>query len=108
MASFDGNRSQKFIFSGRSKCPLDGKLKEVNADNIRLYLTVKINVGSLSLAEEVNDPNIWLRLMVINVGRLSKSGEVNADNIRLCLTVKLNDGSLSLAAEVNDCNIRLR
>ena len=54
----------------------------VTVRNIRLRLTVKLNVGSLSLVEEVNDPNI-----------------------RLCLTVKINVGSLSLAAEVNDLNI---
>ena len=76
-------------------------------DNIRLCLTVNINVGSLSLAEEMNDPNIRLRLMVINVGSLSFAAEVNDRNIRLRLTVKLNVGSLSLAEEVNDCNIRL-
>ena len=48
-------------------------------------MTVKINVGSLSLAEKLNDRNIRLRL-----------------------SVKLNVGSFSLTAEVNDRIIGLR
>ena len=37
--------------------------------NIRLRMTLKINVGCLSLASEINDGNIQLRMTLkINVG----------------------------------------
>ena len=56
---------------------------EVNDCNIRLRLSVEINVGSLYLAEEVIDHNFRLRLVVkkINVGSLSLAAEVNDRNI---------------------------
>ena len=52
---------------------------------IRLRMTLKINVGCLSLASEMNDGNIQLRM-----------------------TLKTNVGCLSLASEMNDGNIQLR
>ena len=83
------NKCWKFIFSGRSK---------INDRKIWLRLMVKLNVGSLPLAEEINADIILLSLTVkINVGSLSLAEEVNDRNIQLRLTVK-----------INDCNIRLR
>ena len=45
-------------------------------------MMVKLNVGSLSLAEKLND-----------------------SHIRFCLSVKLNVGILSLTAEVNEVTV---
>ena len=38
---------------------------EMNDANIRLRMTLKINVGSLSLASEMNDVNIRVRMTLI-------------------------------------------
>ena len=57
----------------------------------------------------MNDGNIWLRMTLkINVGCLSLASEMNDGNIRLRMTLKINVGCLSLASEMNDGNIRLR
>ena len=59
----------------------------MNGGNIRLRMTLKINVGSLSLASEMNGGNIRLRMMLkINVGCLSLASEMNGGNIRLRMT----------------------
>ena len=69
-------------------------------------MTVKINVGSLSLAEKLNDRNIRLHFSVkLNVRSLSLTAEVNDRIIGLRLYVKTDVGSLCLAEEVNDRNI---
>ena len=48
------------------------KRSEMNGGNIRLRMTLKINVGCLSLASEMNGSNIRVRMMLrINVGCLS-------------------------------------
>ena len=48
------------------------KKSEMNGGNIRLRMTLKINVGCLSLASEMNGGNIWVRMTLrINVGCLS-------------------------------------
>ena len=44
----------------------------------------------------------------INVGRLSLASEMNGGNIRLRMTLKINVGCLSLASEMRDGIIRLR
>ena len=47
------------------------------AGNIRLRMTLRINVGCLSLASEMNDGNIRLRMTLkINVGCLSQNRNV--------------------------------
>ena len=61
----------------------------MNGGNIRLRMTLKINVGCLSLASEINGGNIRLRMTLkINVGRLSLASEMNGGNIRLRMTLK--------------------
>ena len=81
----------------------------MNGANIRLRMTLKINVGCLSLASEMNGANIRLRMTLkINVGCLSLASEMNGANIRLRMTLKINVGCLSLASEMNGGNIRLR
>ena len=61
----------------------------MNGGNIRLRMTLKINVGCLSLASEMNGGNIWLRMTLkINVGCLSFASEMNGGNIRLRMTQK--------------------
>ena len=50
-------------------CLPEKKKSEMNGGNIRLRMTLKINVGCLSLASEMNDGNIRLRMTLkINVG----------------------------------------
>ena len=44
----------------------------------------------------------------INVGCLSLASEINGSNIRLRMTLKINVGRLSLASEINDGTIRLQ
>ena len=62
---------------------------EMNGGNIRLRMTLKINVGCLSLASEMNGGNIWLRMTLkINVGCLSFASEINGGNNRLRMTQK--------------------
>ena len=78
----------------------------MNGGNIRLSMTLKINVGCLSLASEMNDGNI--RLAKINVGCLSLASEMNDGNIRLRMTLKINIGSLSFTLEMKYGFIRLR
>ena len=86
-----------------------GCLSVMNGSNIRLRMTLKINVGCLSLASEMNGANIRLRMTLkINVGCLSLASEMNGGNIRLRMTLKINVGCLSLASEMNGANIRLR
>ena len=52
-------------------------------------MTLKINVGCLSLASEMNGANIRLRMTLkINVGCLSLASEMNGANIRLRMTLK--------------------
>ena len=69
---------------------------EINGGNIRLRMTLKINVGCLSLASEMNGGNIRLRMTLkINVGCLSLASEMNGGNIRLRMTLKINVGCLS-------------
>ena len=61
----------------------------MNGGNIRLRMTLKINVGCLSLASEMNGGNIRLRMTLkINVGCLSFASEMNGGNIRLRMTQK--------------------
>ena len=49
----------------------------------------KINVGCVSLASEMNDGIIRLRMALkINVGCLSLAAEMNGGNIRLRMTLK--------------------
>ena len=55
----------------------------------------------------MNGANIRLTLK-INVGCLSLASEMNGGNIRLRMTLKINVGCLSLASEMNGGNIRLR
>ena len=55
-------------------------------------MTLKINVGCLSVASEMNGGNIRLRMTKINVGCLSLASEMNGGNIRLRMTVKINVG----------------
>ena len=56
----------------------------MNGGNIRLRMTLKINVGCLSLASEMNGGNIRLRMTLkINVGCLSLASEINGGNIRI-------------------------
>ena len=65
------------------------KKSEMNGGNIRLRMTLKINVGCLSLASEMNGGNIWVRMTLrINVGCLSLTSEMNGGNIRLRMTLK--------------------
>ena len=62
---------------------------EMNDGNIRLRMTLKINVGCLSLTSEMNDGNIRLRkTLKINVGCLSLASEMNGGNIRLLYDAK--------------------
>ena len=62
----------------------------MNGGNIRLRMTIKVNVGRLSLASEMNGGNIRLRMTVkINVGCLSLASEMNCGNIR---KVKISEG----------------
>ena len=64
------------------------KKSEMNDGNIRLRMTLKINVGCLSLASEMNGGNIRVRMTLrINVGCLSLTSEVNGGNIRLLMTL---------------------
>ena len=54
----------------RNRCP-DFNLMEMNGGNIRLCMTLKINVGCLSLASGMNGGNIRLCMpLKINVGVL--------------------------------------
>ena len=67
------------------------KKSEMNGGNIRLRMTLKINVVCLSLASEMNGGNIRLGSTYdakINVGCLSLMSEMNGVNIRLCVTLK--------------------
>ena len=59
----------------------------MNDGIIRLHMTLKINVGYLSLASEMNGGNIRLHMM-LNVGCLSLTSEMNGGNIRLRMTLK--------------------
>ena len=48
----------------------------------------------------MNGGNIWLRMTLkVNVGCLSLESEMNGGNIRLRMTLKINVGCLSLASE---------
>ena len=63
----------------------------MNDGNNRLGMTLKINVGCLSLTSEMNDGNNRLRMMLkTNVGCLSLASEMNGGNIRLCMTLKIS------------------
>ena len=51
-------------------------------------MTLQINVGSLSLASEINDGIIRLRMTLkINVGCLSVASNMNDGNTRLRITL---------------------
>ena len=64
-------------------------MAEMNDGNIRLRMTLKLNVGWLSLVSEMNGGNIRLRMTLkINVGCLSLASEMNGGNIRLRMTLK--------------------
>ena len=54
---------------------------EMNGGNIRRHMTLKINVGCLSLALEINDAEI-------NVECLLLRSEINDGNIRLRMMLK--------------------
>ena len=65
------------------------KKSEMNGGNIRLRMTLKINVGRLSLVSEMNGGNIRPPYDAkINVGCLSLVSEMNGGNIRLRMTLK--------------------
>ena len=65
------------------------KKSEMNGGNIWLRMTLKINVGCLSLASEMNGGNIRVRMTLrINVGCLLLWSEINYGNIRLRMTLK--------------------
>ena len=87
-----------------NRCP-DFNLTEMNGGNIRLRMTLKIDVGCLSLASEINGVNIRLRITLkINVGCVSLASEMNGGNIRRRMTLEINVGCLSLASEMNGAN----
>ena len=70
-------------YDAKNKCRVF-VLSKMNGGNIRLRMTLKINVGCLSLASEMNGTNIRLRMTLkINVGCLSLASEMNCGNIRL-------------------------
>ena len=63
----------------------------MNGGNNRLRMTLKVNVGCLSLASEMNGGNSRLRMTLkLNVGCLSSASEINGGNIRLPMTLKIN------------------
>ena len=64
----------------------------MNGGNIRLRMTLKINVGCLSLASEMNGGNIRLRMTLkINVGCLSLASEMNGGNMKACTCTFVNN-----------------
>ena len=61
----------------------------MNDGNIRLCMTLKINVGCLSLASEMNDGNTHLRMTLkVNIGSLSFMLEMKYGLIRFHLPPK--------------------
>ena len=61
------------------------KRSEMNGGNIRLHMTLKINVGCLSLVSEMNGGNIWPRMMLNKCqGFAFTVGNEFSRNIRLC------------------------
>ena len=76
------NKCWVFVFSVGNEC----LAWEMNGANIRLRMTLKINVGWLPLASEMNCGNIRLRMTLKrNVGCLPLASEMNCGNIRLPL-----------------------
>ena len=74
----------------------------MNGGNIRLRMTLKINVRCLYLASEMNGDNIPLRMTLkINVVCLSLVSEMNGGNIRLRITLKINSDFAVLVYKAN-------
>ena len=79
----------QFLVAANRKFSGPKKKSEMNGGNIRLRMTLKINVGCLSVASEMNGGNIRVRMTLrINVGCLSLTSEMNGSNIRLLMTLK--------------------
>ena len=79
----------KFLVARTGNLVARKKKSEMNGGNIRLRMTLKINVGCLSVASEMNGGNIRVRMTLrINVGCLSLTSEMNGSNIRLLMTLK--------------------
>ena len=102
------SRAQK-ITARYPKIKFYRELIIMNGGNIRLRMTLKLNVGCLCLASEMNGGNIRLRMTLkLNVGCLCLASEMNGGNIRLRMTLKINVGCLPLRSEMNYGNIWLR
>ena len=57
-------------YDAKNKCRVFVFSVEMNGTNIRLRMTLKINVGYLSLASEMNGANIRLRMTLTNKCRV--------------------------------------
>ena len=79
----------QFLVARTGNLVAQKKKSEMNGGNIRLRMSLKINVGCLSVVSEMNGGNIRVRMTLrINVGCLSLTSEMNGSNIRLLMTLK--------------------
>ena len=96
-----GNEWQKHSApnDAKNKCRVFALGSEMNRANIRLRMSLKLNVGCLHLPSEMHRANIRLRMTLkINVACLHLASEMNRAHIRLRMSLKLNVGCLQFTA----------